>query len=683
MDAERKRLYNALNVGLFIFVEDEFLFNETEDEAKAHVLIDFARMDVQDRIALLESIPEGTPGKNELKNYADEADSWISEIDWPKVPQDDVERILDGRPNILALYQAVPESLWKGEYQPVFLRYGIGVVIQDIFKPLFREVLRPFPRYMPTRIYKSYTEEIRLLIMHDLETCKCLNKSAVLVLDNKVSDTRLAAQMIEDLKARDKKVCCPIYATVFSTATKDFPGESCETADLYIGYANKSEKLEGVHKNVVKAAINSLIQQYKAKYKAVIDKNCDTLAQNPDLVEYLYGMARAEGEPGYELMQQWISFMASYDMEQSDEMVQLMRLSGSLDAYEAKINWNLSVPKDLANAAHSENFSPTVNKFCTATAPGDIFEYNDKMYVLVGQDCDYMMGEKRSRNAPLCELVSAELVAQGDIEKLSDDEKYVYINNYINESGNTYVMKVNYGARMVVCNEIINLCSFNQDGLCEIDCEAELPEDVSTLLQPYMLEYYKKLRAYFKQVKAVNAEFPDFYKTASELKIAKPLIDISNYREQGNVLDYGIKRISRLKKTASLYLYKMFLEYRGRMPYTTISLTGYSIVTATIEASERSYPTTVHVKLTSKRNKNRGDQTKLTWYISRKALQEAIDAIVGEDLTLEAGTEYIELQGKEEVEVSCGTASIILRKHLKDETYKIKCELREYPKIQV
>ena len=133
MDFDKKRLYNALNVGLFLFIEDEFLFNEKEDETKAQVLIDFARMDTEDRKALLDSIPEGTLGKKELRDYADKADSWIFEINWSNVPLDDAERILNGRPDILALYQAVPETLWGGEYQQIFLRYGIGVVVQDIF----------------------------------------------------------------------------------------------------------------------------------------------------------------------------------------------------------------------------------------------------------------------------------------------------------------------------------------------------------------------------------------------------------------------------------------------------------------------------------------------------------------------------------------------------------------------
>lgn len=678
MGADRKRLYSALNVGSFVFVEDEFQFNETEDEAKAHVLIDFARMDERDRQTLLGSIPDGTPGKNELQNYA-EADCWIFETDWSNVPQDDVEPILKGRPDIMELYQAVPDSLWKGTYQQVFLRYGIGAVIQDVFRPLFREVIRSSPRYLPTRIYKTYVEEIRLLIMQDLETCKNLEKSAVLVLDNKVGDTRLAAQMIEDLKSRDTKMGCPIYATVFSTAAKESPDESCEMSGLYIGYANKSEKIDGVDRNVARAAINLLIQQYKSKYKTVIEKNCDTLAQNPDLVEYLYGMARAEGEPGYELLQQWIAFMASHDMEQSDEMLQLMRISGSLDAYKTRAKWNLNVPKDLVDAAHSENFLSTVNKFCTVTAPGDIFEYDGGLYVLVGQDCDYMMGDKRTRNAPLCELVTAELVAQSDFDKLRDDEKYVYINNYKDSSGNTYVLKINYGTRMVICNEIINLCSFNQDGLCKIDCDAELSEDVSALLQPYMLKYYEKLRAYFVQVKAVKDQFPDFYQIANELKIAKPLIDISSYPEQGNVLDYGIKRISRLKKTASLYLYKMFLEYRGRMPYTTINLTGYSIVTAVIEVPGKHHPITMYIKLTSDRNKNHRERAKLTWYVRRIELQEAINVLIGEHHDLKSESDFIELQGKGATELNCCLSSIILQKEVQDNIYSLKLSVNEHP----
>lgn len=677
MDADKKRLYEALDVGYFVFVEDEFMFNENEEDAKAHVLIDFARMDKGDRRALLCSIPEKTPGKKELQEYADAADSWISKVEWDNVPLDDAERILKEWPDILELYQAVPATLWSGEGQQTFFRYGVGVIIQEIFKPLFLNVIRSSASYLPTRIYKTYTEEIRVLMMQDLQACKDLEKSAALILDNKVGDSRLAEQMVKDLKARDKGACCPIYATIFSTAAKEYAGESCETSELYIGYTPKSEKLDGVHRNIAKAAINLLIQQYKVKYKDAIDKSCDTLSQNPDLVEYLYGMARAEGEPGYELLQQWISFMASHDMEQSDELLKLMRISGSLDAYKGKINWNLNVPKDLVNAAHSENFSPTVNKYYTATAPGDIFEHNGTLYVLVGQDCDYMMGEKRKRNAPFCELVKAELIDPSNLEKLSDDEKYVYINNYVDNAGNTHVLKVNYGTREIICNEILNLCAFNHDGSCKIDCEAVLPIDVSTLIQPYMVEYHGKLVSYFKQVRAIKTQYPEFYNAANELKVAEPLIGVSDFQENGSFLDFGIKRISRLKKTASLYLYKMFLEYRGRIPYTSINLTGYSVTAATLVAAEKTCPLIVHIKLTSDRNKNRGDQKRLTWYVKREELQEAIAEIYGEHFELNAPNDYVELLGKGVTELSSGSSVIVLKKEINENAYEIEMTMKK------
>ena len=53
----------------------------------------------------------------------------------------------------------------------------------------------------------------------------------------------------------------------------------------------------------------------------------------------------------------------------------------------------------------------------------------------------------------------------------------------------------------------------------------------------------------------------------------------------------------------------------------------------------------------------------------REELQEAINAIVDGSLILESDDEYIELQGKGEIELSCGAASVILKKQIKDDMY--------------
>ncbi len=49
-------------------------------------------------------------------------------------------------------------------------------------------------------------------------------------------------------------------------------------------------------------------------------------------------------------------FMASYDMEQSEEMLQLMKLSACLERCKPELDCDLDVPEKLTRAAHSENF---------------------------------------------------------------------------------------------------------------------------------------------------------------------------------------------------------------------------------------------------------------------------------------------------------------------------------------
>ncbi len=43
---------------------------------------------------------------------------------------------------------------------------------------------------------------------------------------------------------------------------------------------------------------------------------------------------------------------------------------------------------------------------------------------------------------------------------------------------------------------------------------------------------------------------------------------------------------------------------------------------------------------------------------------------------MESEAEYIELQGKEEVELNCGTALVILKKQVKDDMYSIAVNLK-------
>ena len=663
MKDDKRRLYRTLNVGLFGFVEDDFSFSNK----KEHILLDFARMDSIDRASLLSIIPDEHPGKKEIVQFADSLSSWVGLIEWNKMPQDDIAHVLRDRSDIKALYEAIPEELWASDYQEAFFQYAVGAKIPPNMRPFFAEAIRAEAEYMPTRIYTNYVEETRAKLFAEMTTCADRNgKNTVLVLDNMVGDERLATQMIADLKKYYSEFQRTVYATIFSTAPKGSSNESCESAELYIGYTDKKDGINGVHQSIVRAAINTVIQQYKSKYKSVIDKNCDVLAMNPDLVKYLYGMARAEGESGYDVLQQWISFMFDYDMETSEELVKMMNLSACIDAQEFETSFNLTVPHEHAQAASSENFLSAVNKHCSITAPGDIFIFNEQMYVLVGQDCDYMMGAKRRRNAPHCELVLAELVPQDKYDKLDNDHKYVYVSNYLDNDGQTRVLKIDYTTRKIISNEILNLCAYNLDGSCKIDYKAMLDPLVSQRIQPYLIDYYSSLQEYFTTVVSVKTEFPEFYTTRAQLNTAKPLIDINQYAEDQTQLDFGIRRVSRLKRTASLYLYKMFLEYRGRTPYTSINLTGYDKLDLVLESEDKQKTVAMHVKLTNNRKKNQEDKRKLAWYVPSDSLQSAITELTGVEVKLTSEHEYIELPAKTKNTLPCEKGTVTVEKKIQD-----------------
>lgn len=676
MKDDKRRLYRTLNVGLFGFVEDDFAFSNK----KAQILLDFARMDSADRAALLSAIPSTYPGKNELVAFSDTLSSWVNLVEWQKMPEDDLVHVLQDFPEIKALYDDIPEELWGSDVQELFFQYAVGAKIPPNMRSFFSEVIRTDAVYQPTRIFTNYVEEIRAELFAEMTTfAEREGKSTVLVLDNMVGDARLAAQMVADLKQYYKETNNTVYATIFSTAPKGSARESCESSELYIGYTDKKDGITGVHHNIIRAAINTVIQQYKRKYKEVIDKNCDMLAQYPDLVEYLYGMARAEGEAGYDVLQQWISFMFNYDMESSDELVKMMNLSACIDAQEFDTSFKLAVPHELAQAASSENFATAVNTHCSVAAPGDIFTFNDQMFVLVGQDCDYMMGPERTRNAPHCELVLAELVPQDKYDKLDNDHKYVYVSNYLNEAKETCVLKINYTKRCIISNEILNLCAYNLDGSCKIDYEAELDDLVSQRVQPYLLDYYSSLQEYFKTVVTVQEKCPEFYATRTELNTTKPLIDINQYESNKTQLDFGIRRVARLRRTASLYLYKMFLEYRGRMPYTSINLTGYDKMDLVLEAEEKQATVAMHVKLTNNRKKNQKDRRKLAWYVSSDALQNAITEILGTEIKLTGEQEYVALPQKTKNTLCCENGTIVVEKRMQDGCCfaTVKSELKE------
>lgn len=674
------RLYRTLKIGQFIFVEDDF----EPAKNKSELLYDFSRMNAEDRNALLMEMPDDCPSKELLSKYAEVSTVWFAAIDFSKQAPNDIDYVIKKNfgeeSELYKLYCCIGEDVLVEPLLSVFTKYGVGITIPPAFIDLFDGVIRCDRYYHSTRLFLDYKEEIRAEIMRSIDNhWQRTNTNTVLILDNIINSSRNAEQMVKDLLAFKEKHDAQVFATVFSSATQNSPNESCSRDDFFVSYVQKDTGLTNVHRSIVHAAINLLLQKNKRKQLELITNNYNLLAENPELVDYLYSMANEEGAPGFEIIQQWISTINNHAMESSEELKCLIKLSTCLDAYHTIDDFGKSVPPLLVEAAASEFFSNQINEYFSITAPGDVFLYNGKYYVLVGQECDYMMGEKRKRSTPLCELLEAEAIPQTQYDKLVNSGSSVQISNFLTPEGQISTLKIYCNKRCYIRNEILNLCCFNSSGECMIDPSAPLSIDCQELIQPFLIDYYHGLQKIYTQLLDIKSKYPDFLALLNGLNISDPLIDYSSYEEEGGIIKFPIRRYNRIKERASIYLNKLFLDYKGRIPYSSIHLLGYEVLSVTIESGEYSGNLDVYIKQTSNRNKNRkNDKCALSWFIKTQDLQKHLREIGYEEFSPEEfPDDYIELKGKNDKKMCFNGHSFLLSKKYREEKHLLEVNADE------
>ena len=680
LDPSLTRLYNTLRIGQFVFVEDDFCSASNKSE----LLYDFTRMDVEERTALLNEIPEGCPSRSILSQYSEQCDAWFKSTDFLAQAPSDIEYIIKKElgedSDAYKTYLSIGEEILSDPLLSIFTKYGVGITIPIAFLDLFDEIIRSNRYYLPTRVFLDYREEIRAEIVSFIDTSwKRKHQVTALVLDNIINSSRNAEQMIKDLLAFKEGNDAEIFAAIFSSAEQSTPSESYSGDDYYISYARKGVGVSDLHRSIVHAAINLLMQKSKKKQVDIITNNYNLLAKNPELVDYLYSMAHEEGAPGFEIIQQWISAINSFDMENSEELKCLTKLSTRLDAYHDATESGRTVPPLLSNAASAEFFSNHINQYYTITAPGDVFLINGKYYVLVGQECDFMMGDGRARSTPLCELLEAEAIPQRQYEKLVDTGASVQIANFLTPDGQTATLKINCKKKQYIRNEILNLCCFNPHGECMIDPTTDLSVECLELIQPFLINYYQKLQGLYLQLLDIREKYPDFDTILNGLNINAPLVDYSSCEKDGNTIKFPIKRYTRIKERASLYLNKMFLDYRGRIPYTSIHLLGYEVHSVVVKSGDFRGNVDVFIKQSANRNKNRKpDKHALPWYIKTKDLIKVFTEMGYECLFLEDyPDEYIELVGKTDQQIQTNDHSVVFSKKYSEKQNYIEIKVKD------
>ena len=272
----------------------------------------------------------------------------------------------------------------------------------------------------------------------------------------------------------------------------------------------------------------------------------------------------------YEIINDWVKLLSITAPEDSDTIKRLIGLSRVINILDED-----DLPDDSLQRLNTlEAFDYSINDYYLPVAAGDVFT-NDQgeWFVLIGQDCDMARRPNTPPRNALAELLSANIRRQTSCKKWANDLETASIYSFRkSQEAESEILQVNYQQRKFIANEIINLCAFNTDGQCRIPLIDPPSKEQVQLMPGYMITYYTELQKYFSSVKVLKEQVNDAFETVISNEYAPRLLSVGDYTIDADVAFFNLRRVCRLTHSYVYYLYKLFLEYRGRQPFQTINL---------------------------------------------------------------------------------------------------------------
>lgn len=617
--------FSNVDCAMIVFFEDDFSLADTEVD-KSKFLYSISRMDVESRKDFVSELEKDHSAfALSLKSYSACMDKLFSLIEcWnDEVIRDDIESAMDiikvrepaQYDSLSGLYNAI-ELPNVDQLAKLLLKYGLCINIPPCYQRIFDEYLLSENRWKPFRIYASFDAENSRSFKYDLQefyknttnefTCLCC------IIDNELSGEKRAKNIIDEIRSFNTDKRNSIIGAIVTSH------EKTESIDehVFLEYVNKSLAQSDLQSALLRSTYNYAISKLKDELVKGLFDTFSKATINRNIAFYLSQMAVYEGVANYQIINTWISTMCDYELSKSNVILYIVRLTNLINQVEIG---DYEISDDLNMLNTFEAFDYNVNKFYQPPAAGDVFIDNDgKVYILVGQDCDIMMSETRKRRNAISELIPAQIVSQTEMFKLKNNLSYMMINNFRKSPEDTpSCLKIDYTKRVYLENELINLCTYNPDGKCCINLDVVLPEDRAKIMMPYLIDYYGELQKYFNSIKTLKSQAGEAFDIFLDNTYSPRLISVHKYEEESaNKLSYPLRRICRLTETYILYLYKLYLEYRGRQPYNTINLARCQTLDIPIADSAISGEISIQVILSGDRNAN-SKPAKLPWEISR------------------------------------------------------------------
>ena len=572
-----RELFSSINCQRIVFFEDDFKQIAFE---KTRVLYDMFRMDVKDRELFLSEIKaQSLELERKTRVFLESFDKVFDGIDlWRDVViygditsafplvgkqspehQDEIER----------LYEAVRDEEIASVYA-IGAKYGIGVSQPTQYDSIFSDYILYDNRAKSFRVYTDFSASTARLFSIDISE-STNSKSVVCIIDNQLGDAKRADEIIQAIKDASTQERKNIVGCVFSSQ-----GLFEEISkDVYFEYTSKTNigNLEGC---LARSAYNYYLAELKNEMIKGLTKAFESAQESKGIAYYLSRKAMREGESEYQIISDWIQLLSANAHTESTNIKHLIALSRVINSLEDIID---EPDASLQKLNTLEAFDYSVNDYYLPIAAGDVFtDDSGNWYILVGQDCDMARGVSRHPKNALAELLPAKVRPQTEFKKWTTDLEKASIYSFRKTlSENSEILQVDYQKRKYIANEILNLCVYNADGVCRISLTHDLGDEQKRLMSQYIVDYYRTLQKYFTAAKTIKdqaKEAFDILNNPEELtKEQEPLlIRIDDFSENADQVVFGFRRVCRLTHTYVFYLYKLYLEHRGRQPFQTINL---------------------------------------------------------------------------------------------------------------
>ena len=560
-----------------------------------------------------------------LEEFADaffEVD--ISNDDWNDVVIDDIETALDiikekneeqylkikGKYDAIAL----PESR---DVKSVLHQFGTFGVVPNAYGTIFKEYICCGSKWKPFYIYTSYSIEIKNELKELLSGYPESPITICCYIDNNLGGENKAEQIVNDLVelgSSEKKA-----RFIGAVVTSRGPFRKIND-NIFIDYVNKTD-MSQLKSALLRSIYHYFLHSLKEQYTAGINEAFAKAGNHRNIAVYLSEMAKYEGVSNYALLIEWLKELTDYYFSQNDHIGKMISVANLIERQEETETIE-NDPCELTDINTFEAFDDKINKYYQPVEPGDIFLTRDKrIFIVVGQACDMAMGETRNRRNGLCELVEATFEVSVSSEKIREDQNHFWVNHY-KQDNSWGAIRIDYQKRFFIENEILSLSSFNQDGCCRIDLTAQTIDD--PILQQYQVHLFSELNKYFNSVVAIKEKCEDAAASVLANNSIKWVCSLVDYSKSKNILSYPLCRTCRLKDKYLIFLYKLFLEYRGRMPFNTVNMNRTVTIPTEFHYGQNTYSYSVDVLL-----KRSNCEIKITWpwVVSNKTIKAILTQI--------------------------------------------------------